>query len=844
MAPSDDSMEVNLEFPNNTGPAVQGFQTLAAVSAQIREDMRAIGDAMDSTTQKSDRMREYWQQNLELVQSMKSVLDIMQTSIQTNQTSLNNNLTQINEILHSARAMGGNMGQAMSMLGLAGGGAFGGQYGNQQMYNSAYGQGLGSSQDFATHVQSRPYTIRPNGLFGPSRLEGEYPEEGQPTVAGPTTGVGRTPFRLRRKGGGGYSGGGGGGGGPITPGPAPGEEPEDSDDKTNLNIPQPSDVLAGLMDKAKYAGNPVQDTLRQQLEKKYPYLVQGEHPIVPVGSEGRAAELAFNYMQYETQKLFGSSDLGRSIDKRKQQLLYGMGINRRNIQRSQRQNLEPMTNSNGDIITDPVTGFPQYTRTSGIPEQGVEPDTLNMVNKFAQIFGTKLLDAVTQYTGYGHIASAIYGGSRDIAANVRQNITGFAQAQGGAFGQTDYIRSAGMTWDASLKSDFGLNPFYSTQDVMQAQMMGANLGLKGNNLTDYVNKSLTLKTNFGLTAQQAQQVVGAGLASGVGLDANEAAFERVRAMENSTQTSTAYGNQAYLQGMTTMAGMGAQGSVAAQLGVQAANFGANNFVLQAMGATGQEGVGTPLNNALMAQQLGTTYTNLYATERNMGAAAVGRAENATQEQILSWAQIDIKKHYKGKKEFFDKNSSQAMILQMILQSVPGHQKEAQSPQAAMNWAWGIVEQHQRMTGKHKPKVEGGFFGHALGDIVHPLENIAQETLSAPAQLAGQLTHAIVDTGVVLAAASMAYGGQDTSLSTMKKEMNRINKNIDNFSLDDLVGGSKSTPSHHAAAAIGPGKTEIIVGLNKDSQNKINTSIKQNTAGFTNGAVPLNRQPVA
>ena len=122
-----DDFNIPLGFQDNTGPAEQGFTRISAITNQIRGDIEAIVKGVAGISDRAEKMREYWQENVELVERMKSVLDIVGTTISANQTSLTNNLTQINEILSQVRGLGGNTAQAMQMLSMAGGGFGGGQ---------------------------------------------------------------------------------------------------------------------------------------------------------------------------------------------------------------------------------------------------------------------------------------------------------------------------------------------------------------------------------------------------------------------------------------------------------------------------------------------------------------------------------------------------------------------------------------------------------------------------------------------------------------------------------------------------------------------------------------------
>ena len=514
------------------------------------------------------------------------------------------------------------------------------------------------------------------------------------------------------------------------------------------------------------------------------------------------------------------------------------GIDLQSIRRSQASNTT--VDAEGNI-----------TRTGGIPE-GVETQALKAANAVSRIFLSNVVQNFTKFTGYASIAGNLIGMGQDIAGNIRQ-YTAMGQAMGGQMGEVNYGRSIGMAGQAFLKSDFNLNPFYSTQDVMQNQIMGMGLGLKGNQLSNYVNTGIQFQTQYGLTAQQAQGIIGTGLGAGVNINQNANAFAQVRNLENSTTTSTAYGNQAYQQGLTSYAGMGATGATAAQLGAQVAGFAANDLVGQAAGLTGTEGIGSVLNNALLAQKMGVSYTGLFGAMRSASSSTISKAQNATQEEILGWAGININATYKDKKDFLNQNQSKIMVLQMILQSLvqqgsQSYASAASSPQKAADWAWLIVRQKQQM--KNSKQKSGSFFGHIMGDIgkaAGVAGNVLNNVVDAPGSLVGNVVHGINDVGGFV-------GGTLTgqSFSQIVKANNQNNAQYDNTigrfvqpgtNLISPIANGISTASRYAGNAVGDAvqKVEVVVGIHPKAMGII-TASKAATAGFNNGKVSPNVQP--
>ena len=801
--------DMNFDVTANTGAAQQGFQGIRAITDQIRSDIDAINDATDGLTEKATKMKQFWDENFEVLEGMKSILEIIKTTTQINQSALDSNLQRIQEILSSVRGLGGNMGQAMNMLGIAGGQGYG--YGSYTGRDYGYGTSPLASQDFSGTTNAyqqyslqnpMTYVKNPNALMNRMMLRDSNPYAG--TVAG---------F---------------GGGRRNPPPPTANSASYNDDDDEYRNM---------FSDRAE-PYNTNQGTLRDQLLQ-----YRHQNSTVPMGDEAHAATYAYKDLMNNINRVAGTGRVGTRLARAAQRALGNSGISPYEIQKAQR---------NADIrnVPDPVTGQPTsyYERSGGYSD--IEKKTINIADKVASVFGSNLIKSFTKFNGYAQVASAVYGTAVDVANQVRQ-FTGFAQQQGQVFGQTDYGRSIGMTGQALFKSGFNLNPFYSMQDVMQAQMSGGALGLKGQGLQTYVNQAMGFKKNFGLDANQTQQILGAGLAAGVGVNTNAAAFAKVRQLENTTQTSTAYGNQAYLQGLTSYAGMGASAGVAAQLGVTTARFGAGNLQLQAMGATGTEGMGSTLNNALMAQNLGTSYLGLYAAERGAKAGTLAKAQNATQSQILGFAGIDANAKYKGKNDFFNKNADKAMQLQMILGTMQGYQKESQSPKNAMNWAWGIVQQKQQLAHPTKDKKPGsmaaGLFGFAEKYIGKGITNV----LDAPFSLAGHAVHAVTD--VMTVGAGLVTG---ESLHDSLKRADKLSNSYDALlghpadtitsGISDLVSkGVKSikggNPSGQSAMP-NVQRVAVEVSVNPKHAQQFTAAVKAATGSYQTGRTTPNNQP--
>ena len=87
MAQNDDSLQVNLEFTDNTAPLIQGMSAAASVAGEMRSDMEAIEQAMGGIADRADAMRAAYQENSELISNMKQLLETIASINATNQTS-------------------------------------------------------------------------------------------------------------------------------------------------------------------------------------------------------------------------------------------------------------------------------------------------------------------------------------------------------------------------------------------------------------------------------------------------------------------------------------------------------------------------------------------------------------------------------------------------------------------------------------------------------------------------------------------------------------------------------------------------------------------------------------
>jgi hypothetical protein len=783
MADDQNNYQLNFDVNSNTAPAVQGFQELAKVTSQIREDMQIISDASDGIIERAGRMKQYFDGVLSTVTQIKQTLELVQIAEQTSASNTSNNLMRLNEMISSVKGMGGNMRDVNSILG--GGG------GSRSVWDGA----PTAAQDFS---QSRGYNT--------ASVSSDYVKSfGRPSFG---------PF-----GGGTFSGGSGGG-----------DFSGLDDDSYAMRRPtSSSSVQQSILDQLDTYPNIKKRLLRTGK------LRPGQEPTVTTA--------AYNDMIGNIDTLTNAIPFGfgSSLGGRMKNMITGYGITPEAIQASQKSMYYPTGHydENGPIMA----------RKPGIAD-GVETAALKISDSVARIVDSRLAAIGTKAAGYASVISNAYGIPADIAAQARQ-YTGMAQTMGGVFGTTDYSRQLGMGLQSFIHSGFNLNPFYSSQDYYQAMTMGASLGLRSSQLTDYANQAMIFKKDYGMSPQQTLSVLGAGLGVGVGVDTNAAYYGQVRNLAAGTNTSLSYANQAYLTGMTNAAGMGVQGSAAAQAGVSAAQFGAGNFQIQANGFTGQEGMGSMLSNALMAQKLGVSYLGLYGAERKLKGNALTKAENATQERLLAMAGIDIKSKYKDKNDFLNKNQNNIVRLNLFLGQLPGYSGPAKNFNATAQWAWGIVQQHQKFSEK-----SGGLLGHLVGDVTGAVKRFGGDVLQgvrnvvdAPGSLAGNIAHGAID-----AVVGTKDFFQNKSAAEIVADMNANNRKFDHSRFAGIIKPAhavqmsfdQNTPTQNGTSAFNGGgriaPVHIVVDVHPKFAHMLHASVANGTKGFNNGNVSPNRQP--
>jgi len=808
--PNDNEANLNLGFNIDAGQALGDLQQVRGVVAQIRTDTEAIESAMESLGDKTNKLRGYWSDVLTTVQQAQTAVQIMGSIEQANQTTLSSTMQMVNEILQSVKGLGGNIGQAMQIVGYAGGGAGG---------IGGYGVGASAPTDrFTSDITS-------SQDFSKQDLSIGIPEVG----SGWLKRVGR-----RRRGAGGEESGGGSYPPPPTPPPPTGGGGDEDESEpvvinaTRLGAPQTS--VSGTFRKVN--PKPAQQELLDQLMERYPKAYQRITDVMTPGREGRAAEYMYGDMMNTINRVskrlpFGLGSVVKSVMQTK---LENEGINPSSIRSAIAQNLEP-------IAFDDKNNPTAYGRKpGGIPEGGIEDKVGKLADTVANVFGNKLVGSFMSFSGYANIATSVAEG---VAAQVRQ-LTGFAQAQGSVFGAVDYSRSAGLGIDAMARSGFGLNPFFSAQDVMQNQMLGASLGLKGAALNNYVSTGLNFQTQYGVSAQQAQAILGGGLGVGVGINQNAIAYGAVRNIANSTNISTSFADQAYMQSMSNSMAMGATASGSTALGIQATRFpisaqgiqtgapgldsNAISFVAQTAKMTGQELMGTTIGTALFAQQQGVGFTQAYGQYASMSPGQQIASIQGLNQRVLQMAGIDPAK-IKTIPDLYPYVFKLFIILQNFGFT------DIKTQQDAITWAWEVCSKANKTTAMGlqatlPPSLNMNWTAYGsgmegsrgMGFLLGPIQK----------QLNSDFTKMQQD-----------YVNNDPN--AYAKDKARFNADVSNFNKNNTKIGTLTADFSAGVApgtASGTNGLQIYISMDPKTAKLLNATVGPSTTG----AVPTNAHP--
>lgn len=750
----DQTERIYLELDGNTTALEQGLRTSGAIASELRKDLEAIPSAIDSSIERLAKFKAALNDEVGLGNDMKTVMESIVALNQSNSAALSSAVNSIRELLTAARNLGVNGNQVLSTLGQYGL-PFGGfnnmnNMGRSSNYNPDAGSisnpDLPGRQE--TTINGIPESIDRAGY---ARRVVNWGKRGPrvETVGGglPTAGGGASA------GAGGSGGGSSGGGGGFVSSEGNGDGGYDDDLSNEYNSRGYRRLSTSPNNSS--ANNPYQEYFKKNYPNVYDIVKKNNMDIT-----NPAGELV-KYGQETLRSVSGPQGGGLMAQFARRTLRnYGGRIAR------EQQAAEDSIYGGVDPITGEVgpvgRKFEKGTSPFGKNEEKMISRLEGTIGKFA----FTLLDKIPVLTQAVTVAAFGYNAARAVMAPIQQFMK-VSEQYGSMTGANNQQNAMGMGLQAMFKSGFGLNPFVSSQDVVQAQMAGMALGYQGNANGQYVSYALNNLARYGLTNQASQQYAQAGILGGMSLSQTGGMIAGTLGGMQGTNTSTAYANQAAQAGAITGAGIGLNGAAAGAFGQGSAMFGQGNQYLQQLGVNGSELLNTQVGTALLAQDLGVGYMDVAGKLNSMGNNA-GRTllgdEQDIAMQVIGFAGIGPGL---TKNQFL--SGSNPQTLQLIGQSV-GLKKGMETPKAAAEYFWNFYSnQPQKKANAAKTKMthdlakkhSSGLMGF-IGSVAAGVGNVVKGT----AEGALGLSEGVLGYTVGYLGGPIGQGLRNQALSTM------------------------------------------------------------------------------
>jgi len=618
-------IQLQFEFPDNTANLNNSWSGLAGISKDIRDSWAAVDDSMKGTLERADGIREKLDDYKDLLIGLKSLGEEIKKVFTDNDNILKGDIQFINQILQNANNVGSVMSSAEGRMPGSPAQGLNNPLANPMAYQAYANQ--------MRQIQTDPfYGASGRGLnsqFATSGNNQWFDNRGP--VANVQSGGGG--FRGGNTTGGNNLGGIWGGGdeawednGPANPGNAP---TTGASGRATTNVSQPkTNSLGGVITRSPIPFN---------LAEAYPNLsdaffnAKGEYAI-NAGNYQNVPYYAINAMAQQMGELpFMNTTPGQIFTSGAQNMLSGYA---KYISTAAPSNYGQTVDASGNPITNgsnlynnqqlqlmnvlnKISGFLGGTNANGTPNPGS--------------FGSKAINAAGIYqvmSGFTGLVNNTGAYLRDKVGYPSQEYADVLGYANGGMGLPQYAQLTASAGTFAVSHDLAA---YSYRDALNAAMAATELGLKGGDVSNYRNIDYTLQTQYGMNQQEVQTMMGTSLAYGVNMNQFASGLEQARQLGSRTNTSTAYVNQNFQSGVTTAASIGLTGNNAVAFGNSAVQFGAGNQIAQQAGMTGQELLGTNLGNALLAQQLGVPFMDVYAALQSpsmTAAKALGAEDKA------------------------------------------------------------------------------------------------------------------------------------------------------------------------------------------------------------------------
>ena len=682
--------EIVFNINVNANGAADAMSSLESAASQTAKDFQAMGDALGGVLDRASKLAEFFKENVTLLSQMKEILGLIGAMNESNQSALNNNLQAIREMTTSIIKQGGTFNDVNRALSSATS-TFGGSTGNMvyDFLNDAKKRQSFESQHASTRSEQSPIDL---GAINPlddlkARARAATRDAAGRTLVPPEEIHYEDAEHGPRK----------------VPGYGDIGTPEPGSKALHLVEGRGRTATSTMLYPATDAFNNARQALKENfsnIQNKYGFRTTGVH---------MSALDAYDQGTRQIDRVLGTRGFGGSLGSFMKKEMFG---NRDDV----RAAIKEIMSTGPNAAAAFANAYSGLDRSGGPLQKNSSEELIHSVMKKLDrnlsiansISGYSIGGIVNPDTGKreGGLTVGQIGGGLGTAYNAYQLAnqvagmvrvgTGYAQNQAQGYGNVDYNRSAGNFMDNVVRSWGGLNPTYSFGNAQQAQNAGIGLGYRGDLLGQYQNAAQSLQIQNGMTQGQTAQAIGA--LQQVGMSPAQTA-SMIQSMRNTANSNGSYFNTS--AGQT--AGIAAQGGFMQWGGSTSASgasakisnkFIGSNPILAGTGLTGQDLMNSQFGMAMMSQQLGISYNQMYAYREKMMSTASGANKYI---DMYSGGIVKMLSNSVGRDLMTVKSMHEldqyANVLMGVLQ---GMGINIQGPQEATNY---VFEQIQQAKGK-------------------------------------------------------------------------------------------------------------------------------------------------
>ena len=656
-----DPIQLEFEFPDNTGPIASSWSSLAGITKDMRSSWDAINDAMTSTIDKADDLRTKLNLKDEVLSGIKTMLTEISSTIDANDSTLRSSLQTINQIM-------GNSNSVSLLMSRVDGYAPGGPQG--------FSNPLASPTSYAAYAnQTRQQQSDP--FNSPGAMSSQFSDYNQPSFFGKQSYI--TPREQDLGISNGFGGRGGGGTTRTSFGAF-----DDSEDPMN-NTPFGT-TGAGSSEYSNDIGT--YGFSRHQAPRPVPGQISNKIPrnlMQPLldarGGFSNQAQTALDNGNYNALTSTAIQGGMNQISQSALGVIPGMNS---------------LLSQVGSILSNVANRKSGPNDTDFTQRQTAVLDKLSTtVERLTQ--SSTAMKAASYASSAAGAYNMIRGGQNLALSKISYPSQAIANMTGG---QTQYMPWNGgnaLNYKAqnflySMDPSHGFGMTYSPTDALTAQYAANQLGLKGGPATNYKNVDYTMQTQYGLSHGETQQLANTALAYGMNLNQYATGAGQARLYGNQVgNTQQQYTMGAYETGSATAASLGYNTQASVGMGKQAAAFGAGNQINQNAMMTGQELMGTTLGTALFAQQAGVSFMDAFAKAETLTSTQAKKYQSNAMIGLLQNLGIPVN-NIKSIKDLYPYAIKLGIILPQLGVT------NVSTPLQAINWAFTIIQQAQGLSG--------------------------------------------------------------------------------------------------------------------------------------------------